>query len=686
MSKVRAPENIQVRIRKNQSRASAVGITYWMAAIVLFVLSIFPYVGSFTGYGIDGHLWSVSFLDPLLALFSAKTMTGEVILHGVASILYACLLVFTLINFIIATTRLFRITKKNPTNKLGYNRASKGAKTLGKAFARMFFWMLTVTVSVLLLGDGSFTLFFYIAFAVALLCHFVCNFVACKISYFQATEDRFKPIERVRTEGRVICVLRNAWQFVSIILIVVFMDKFGLMLGSVFNLADAQASATIMQNNLFDGVVIPVILLMILVCLIVCIRHATGVTEYHEFGLKARGMKTCRIFATAIAILALVGAVVVLLVPEGTVVPKWAFFAIFAVAAQWVGAENMFAELSKKVEDEESVAEEEKEPETKKEKKSRRKLEKIEKAKKKLERKEKLARILNDEDADYELPVYDESMEESPVTTGEETVVSETPIEETVVSTPVVETKTVVDELPTVDETPTVDGVDGVVAVVTDASAGEAVTAEIVETETVEESAEAEEPREPVVMLSEEEIEERRTLKNKWINMALDPDMVVEEPQATMKEKQLVYCPNCNKKLSVKFGTEVAKCPACESMFVLRKLTKKQVERPSVEEMEEFAASMPSQAPELFAPMSFGPNFSMQQPPEPPVTDQKESFEDPYEKEISLADQYLAEAEAELKRFLYSDDPVESEENPETTVETFETNEEDLPAFKSDEE
>lgn len=717
MSKVIRPENIQVRIRKNQSRASAVGITYWMASIVLFVLSIFPYVGNFTGYGMDGHLWVISFLEPLLALFSAKAMTGELILYGVASILYICLLVFTLINFIISTTRLFRITKKNPTNKLGYNRAAKGTKTMGKAFARMFFWMLTVTVSVLLLGDGSFTLFFYIAFAVALLFHFICNFSACKISYFQTTEDRFKPIERVRTEGRAICVLRNAWQFVSIILIVVFMDKFGLMLGSVFNLADATASATIMQNNLLDGVVIPVILLVILLCLVVCIRHATGTTEYHEYGLKARGMKTCRIFATIIAVFALVGAVVVLLVPEGTVVPKWAFLAIFAVAAQWVGAENMFAELSKKTEEEVVESEEEKEPETKAEKKARKKLEKIEKAKRKLAEKEKLARLLNDEDG-AELPVYDESAEVTPVKETEETLLPETmeSVQEAVVSETVEDVapetvaeraeteieptsqetpsfRTIVVDAPTYKETiaPTPEYNPVVIEAPIPVKSEEETVEELksvvdetveettTESETIEETVETEEMNEPVEELSPEEIKARRLLKNKWINMGLAKESECDAP-ATGAEPQLVYCPTCNKKLSVKFGTDVAKCPACKSMFVLKKAEGEVMDTPatgtpSIEQMSQFAAMMPpepsSNAYEPFG--SSSPTDSSEEDPYDsvaafvptfPIYSEEESkpkapFEGRQKSALDLADEYLAEAEAELKRLLYMEETPE---------------------------
>lgn len=649
MGKLKQPETIKVRIKKNQRRASVVGFLYWVCTLALLVLCIFPFVGNFTGYSTDEHVWVVSFLAPILAMTKASSLTASVLLNAVASIFYALLLVVALINFIISTTRLFRITKKNPTNKWGYNRASKAMKTMGKAFSRLFFWAVAVTFGVLLLGDGSFTLFFYIALAVGLLGHYVGNFAGCKVSFFKMTEDRFQPIEMKRTEGRKISLLRNTWQFVSIFLIVILMDKFGLMLGSVFKLAETGAMATIMANNLLDGLVIPVILLLILVCLLVCLRHATGMTEYNEYGAKARGMKTCRIFGTAIAVLALIGAVVVLLVPAGTVVPKWAFFAIFAIAFQWVGAENMFLELSKKQEEteekeEEKPAKEKKEKKAKKSKPEKVKKEKTKKSKKdepaeEVEEPESKTLFIEDaveagenvetdedddeivEETDVEEPTLvavDEKAEEGVAPDEAASVEEETPTE-------------TVEEISETAETPETltEENNDVVAIVATEENGEtaAVTAdEIVEetpTETETEETQAETVEEQPVEeekawddgLTEEERAERLALKNKWIAMAnMQPE---EEKEVQLLEEQHVLCPTCGKKLSVKFGTDVAKCPACETMFVLRKIKQEEPQFMPEEQAEEDYIA---------------------------------------EDETSLEEQYLAEAEAELRKYLESDE------------------------------
>ena len=581
------PENIQYRIRKNQSRARNVGITYWIATILLFVFSVFPCVGGITGYAEDGHLWIVSCFAPILELSSGQ-MTRTVLVNLIASVLYLCMFFFTICNFAIATTRLFRITKKNPTNKLGYNRASKGTKTMGKAYGRMFFWMLTSAVVALLLSDGEFTLFFYIAFILALIFHFICNFSACKISYFQSTDDRFRPIERIRTESRVVCLLRNAWQFVSIIMITIFMDKFGLRLGSLFDIVDPNKAATLMSNNLLDGVVLPALLFVILLCLIVCIRHATGVTEYNEFGTKGRGMKTCRIFAAMIAVFAILGELVVLIVPKDTVVSKWAFLAIFTVAVQWIVAENMFLELSKKKEEleEESrkfLEEAEKlkaEKEAKlaaktaksEEKKTKttvtetttdqvnstKKVKKTKKEKRRLE-KERMHKLLSEVDLSPADPFGEFEEEESMLRDRLEGSISD---EQTsrIACEPVVKTTEVVKptEVAKPVETTVRTETAAVAATVTVAATDKGAEAPV-----TEESA-----TKPLTFPDRNQIE-ALALKKKW--MALADKTVANAPKMNIKGKEVVCCPHCKKKLSVKLDAAAVQCPACKTKFRLKR-------------------------------------------------------------------------------------------------------------------
>lgn len=571
--KVVGTESIQYRIKKNQNRAFFVGIIYWLATLALTVLSVFPYVGQFTGYGTDGRVWIVSCLDPILALTSG-VLTGKAVLHAIVSIVYLLTFVFTVWNFIITTCKLFRITKKNPTNRHGYNRASAAMRAMSKRYARSFFWAVTSAVAIVLLGDGSFTLFFYIALALGLFFHFLGNLIGCKVSYFKTTEDKFHPEEIKRGFSRKLFALRNVVQFVAIAVIVVLMDRFGLLVGTLFNIVETGAMASIMQNNLLDGLVLPVILFLIMVCLIVCIRHATGITEYNSRGMKGKGMKTCRVFAALIAILALVGTVVVLLVPEGTIVPKWAFLGIFAIALLWAISEYMVVALL--------LSEEEKELTAKEEKRLAKKAEK--KAKKEEKRKAKLAKKAKNKGDFEDEEENEETEQKEELEASEETCETANVEEKAYVAEEVSETSEIVEESKPLDA-PTnssksldelLDEVEEVLDEVEDVKEPQAEEAvEAVETtETSEGTEETEEVEESVVEepyddgLSETERKYRNELKQKWMNMAT---VVFEEPSYGDEERdKTVNCPCCQRKLRVKFGTDVAKCPACQNMFVLK--------------------------------------------------------------------------------------------------------------------
>lgn len=629
-------ESIQYRIKKNQNRAFFVGLIYWFATLALTVLSVFPYVGQFTGYGTDGRVWIVSCLDPVLALMGG-TLTGKVVLHAIVSIVYLLTFVFTVWNFIVTTCKLFRITKKNPTNRHGYNRASAAMRAMSKRYARSFFWAVTSAVAIVLLGDGSFTLFFYIALALGLFFHFLGNLIGCKVSYFKTTDDKFHPEEIKRGFSRKLFALRNVVQFVAIAVIVVLMDRFGLLVGTLFNIVETGAMASIMQNNLLDGLVLPVILFLIMVCLIVCIRHATGITEYNSRGMKGKGMKTCRIFATVIAVLALIGAVVVLLVPEGTIVPKWAFLGIFAIALLWAISEYMVVALLLGEEEKKVVAEGD------------------------LDNKKETVEKTEETERQDQTEVTQENDVEEVSETSE--VVEEVE-ESNPLDAPKEESEKSLDEL--LDEVEeTLDEVEGEKKSQTEETVDEVET-----TEEVEEPVVVEEPYDDG--LSETERKYRNELKQKWMDMAT---VEFEEPSYGDDEERdkTVNCPCCQRKLRVKFGTDVAKCPACQNMFVLKIVKSSEEVFPqnvdgkedlqeqgydvkdaeAFDEFEEEFEEREFDGYVLDEPFDCGNNEELFKKRYAINAEKKESE---YAKEEDENEQYVKEAEQELRKLVYGDD------------------------------
>ena len=112
------PVTIKNRIRKNQKKAFWVGAFYWLATLILFVLSIFPMVGEFVGYSADESVWVLTFIDPLMAFINGvSNLTGmkkEVFNNGLVSIFYILLLLTSVWCFVGSTLHLFKIRKKNP--------------------------------------------------------------------------------------------------------------------------------------------------------------------------------------------------------------------------------------------------------------------------------------------------------------------------------------------------------------------------------------------------------------------------------------------------------------------------------------------------------------------------------------------------------------------------------------------
>jgi hypothetical protein len=100
-------------------------------------------------------------------------------------------------------------------------------------------------------------------------------------------------------------------------------------------------------------------------------------------------------------------------------------------------------------------------------------------------------------------------------------------------------------------------------------------------------------PTEPMASVPKMDVpeEEIGDVKGKWMRFAnVDIDFDEKEAAPEFIEEQIVNCPGCSRKLSVKFGTDVAKCPACSAMFVLKKVTKEvpvEHEAPVTEEEEE---------------------------------------------------------------------------------------------------
>ena len=97
-----------------------------------------------------------------------------------------------------------------------------------------------------------------------------------------------------------------------------------------------------------------------------------------------------------------------------------------------------------------------------------------------------------------------------------------------------------------------------------------------------------------------------------------------DEDPINLKGKELVYCPQCKQKLSVKITAGAAQCPSCKAKFRLR--------RPEPRVAEHY-------------PVDVRGNINLQA-----------GIERMRDLQVQLDAQYLAEAEEEIRRLMESDD------------------------------
>ena len=335
------PECIKARLKKDHRRSFFAGCFYWLGSLLLLVLTMFPFVADLKGFEFDvlengevqAGIWIMSFI---------KAFSGGIGAPLIIAVLYVVMILMTFVNFVRCTLKLFRINKKNPTRKRGYNRSGRAARITSRAYSGSFFATMAFSVLAILFGDGQFTLFFYIMFGVGALFHFMGNFIICKLSYFLESDDRFFPIERKRLLGRGLPLFRNFLQFVAIGGLVVMVDKLGLV-PNLFNLISGKAG-----SDLFVDTLLPIVLVLITFFTVIMLRHATNVTEYNEFGSYGKGMKTVRVCSVFNLILGIAAIVVCYVLAKDAEINGIYAIAIAAISLVLYILERLLAAVSKK--------------------------------------------------------------------------------------------------------------------------------------------------------------------------------------------------------------------------------------------------------------------------------------------------------------------------------------------------
>ena len=294
------------RIKRTRAKAGWVGFFYLIGTILLAALACIPMVavdGVKLGVGIIGEegFWTGFDFENIL---SAGNIGG---------LLYALMLLAVVINVFRSFGKLGWLWNRKASKTYGYDRNVLAMQSMGKIFSGSLSCIITFNVLIVLLCSGSavtakevlaapsvmdkflgmpevagFTIYnIYLVLAIGLLLHFWLGFWGGKVSFFPI-EEGVGVIEKKRAVGRFAALFRNILQAAAAIAIVYFLipvSSIGAFIAPYIGGAE------------FTGDMIQAVLqLVILLCWLVLIKHATATTEYNLEGAEGPGMANFRVF------------------------------------------------------------------------------------------------------------------------------------------------------------------------------------------------------------------------------------------------------------------------------------------------------------------------------------------------------------------------------------------------------
>lgn len=291
---------MQQSINRACGKHRFVGMLYFIGTLILAFSSFFSLVGGaiFTE---SGKINVLNFWTPIREVFHLKYSFLPIGMNFFVSLLYAFTIIFCFVNAMRAIAALDGLYIKG-NKKIGFNQNAIAMDKLGKIFSSTFiclaYWMYFTHM---FLGTEP-TALFYIVTAIFLILHFWAGGVGAGASRFTA-RDGIQ--ELPHTKGRVAPFIRNAMQFILIGCLMAFMSRANIINNFLyfFN-GDAWVSVFGNFKAHFGTVIAYMVnpLLQLCIChfMLVLVVHATGTTEWHREGSKAKGMKICRVFSMLI--------------------------------------------------------------------------------------------------------------------------------------------------------------------------------------------------------------------------------------------------------------------------------------------------------------------------------------------------------------------------------------------------
>lgn len=282
------------RIRRTRSKAQWVGFFYLIGTLVLALLAGLPTL----------NVPGIAVMGDNTALWEELDLGANV--NTISRVLYAFLLLSLLISVFKIFGQLGWLYKKKASKTYGLNRNVYAMQNMGKIFSRVFFRIIAINFLIVLLnGSYASALTDFAAFdsvlagnmfitnlpnmllivGAGVVFHLVCGWLGGKVSLFNV-EEGLGVVEQKRPVGRFASLFRNILQIVVALAIPYLVLKLNVVNTFVDGMLNGGAEIDLLA----------VFQLVIVLCWLVLIKHATNTTEFNRDGADGRGMKNFTLF------------------------------------------------------------------------------------------------------------------------------------------------------------------------------------------------------------------------------------------------------------------------------------------------------------------------------------------------------------------------------------------------------
>lgn len=286
------------RVKLVQRKAILAGLLYLTGTLVLLALScVFPMVLG-TGFS-DGSLLPIlTFYKPIFELIEGdlKNWTVELVINALVATMFMITVLIKFIGFAASCTKLGWLFKRRASYANGFNRNMYAMDYMANRYASSFGGFTCITLITYLLVDGAkLSTFAFLTFAVGLLFHFVAGIIGGTVTVF-TSGDHIE--EEEREHGIAVYVVRNIIQLAAVAAITFFLAKESVLGEFVLKILDMLLiSKTAFTQEVIMEMIYPATELLLWVCILVLITHATAETEFNRDCMAGVGMRNFAIFS-----------------------------------------------------------------------------------------------------------------------------------------------------------------------------------------------------------------------------------------------------------------------------------------------------------------------------------------------------------------------------------------------------